>query len=79
MGSLAVTKTPGVCGGRACIAGTRITVWGLVFYRNQGLDERGILATIPTLTSEQFSAALRYAEENGEEIAQDIAENEADK
>jgi uncharacterized protein (DUF433 family) len=71
-----ITKTPGVCGGRACIAGTRITVWGLVSYQNLGLDERAILAAIPSLTPEQLSAALRYAEENAEEIAHDIAENE---
>ena len=25
-----VQKTPGLCGGRACIRRTRITVWGLV-------------------------------------------------
>jgi uncharacterized protein (DUF433 family) len=72
-----ITRTPGVCGGRACVAGTRITVWGLVAYRDLGLDECAILAAVPSLTSEQLSAALRYAEENASEIARDIAENEA--
>ncbi len=72
-----VTKTPGVCGGRACIAGTRITVWGLVAYRTLGLDERAILGAVPSLTAQQLSAALRYADENADEIAHDIAENEA--
>lgn len=71
-----ITRTPGVCGGRACIAGTRVTVWGLVSYRNLGLDEAAILAAVPSLTSEQLYAALRYAEEHAEEIALDIAENE---
>lgn len=71
-----ITKTAGVCGGRACITGTRITVWGLASYRNLGLDEQAILAAIPGLTSEQLSAALRYAEQNTDEIARDIAENE---
>ncbi len=73
----AITRTPGVCGGRACIAGTRITVWGLVAHKNLGLDERAILAAVPSLTPEQLSAALRYADENAAEIAHDIAENEA--
>ena len=74
-----ITKTAGVCGGRACIGGTRITVWGLVSHRNLGLDERAILAAVPQLTSDQLSAAFRYAEENADEIAHDIAENETDE
>ena len=75
-GSSKISQVTGVCGGRACIAGTRITVWGVVSYRKLGLDERAILAAVPSLTSEQLSAALRYAEEHVEEIARDIAENE---
>lgn len=71
-----ITKTAGICGGRACIAGTRITVWGLVSYRSLGLDERAILAAIPLLTSDQLAAAFRYADENADEIARDLAENE---
>ena len=69
----AITKTAGVCGGRACIAGTWITVWGLVSCRNLGLDERAILAAVPLLTSDQLAAAFRYADENADEIAHDLA------
>jgi uncharacterized protein (DUF433 family) len=72
---VAIVKTPGVCGGRACIAGTRLTVWGLVQYRKLGLDDDAILAAVPGLTREQLAAALRYAEERAEEIARDFAEN----
>jgi uncharacterized protein (DUF433 family) len=71
-----ITRTPGVCGGRACVAGTRITVWGLVAYRNLGLDDGAILARVPSLTPEQLAAAFDYAQQNAEEIARDIAENE---
>lgn len=71
-----ITKTAGICGGRACIAGTRITVWGLVSHRNLGLDERAILAAVPLLTSDQLAAAFRYADEHADEIAQDLADNE---
>ena len=73
----AITKTTGICGGRACIAGTRITVWGLVSYRKLGLDDRAILAAVPLLTSDQLAAAFRYADENADEIAHDLADNEA--
>lgn len=72
-----ITKTAGVCGGRACIAGTRITVWGLISYRALGLDERAILAAVPLLMSDQLAAAFRYADENADEIAHDLAKNEA--
>jgi len=30
-----ITKTPGVCGGDACVEGTRIPVWVLVQARNR--------------------------------------------
>lgn len=68
-----ITRTAGICGGRACVAGTRITVWGLVSHQNLGLDERAILAAVPLLTSDQLSAAFRYADENADEIAHDLA------
>jgi len=71
-----ITKTASLCGARACIAGTRITVWGLVSHRNLGLDERAILAAVPLLTSDQLAAAFRYADENADAIAHDLAENE---
>lgn len=70
----AISKMPGVCGGRACIAGTRITVWGLVEYRRLGLD--AILEATPGLSREQLAAALRYAEAHADEIARDIQDNQ---
>jgi uncharacterized protein (DUF433 family) len=72
----AIVKTPGVCGGRACVAGTRITVWGLVQHRQLGLNDDAILASIPALDREQLAAAFRYASEHAEEIAHDLAENQ---
>ena len=58
------------------VAGTRIPVWGLVAYRRLGLDDQAILEANPQLTAEDLTTALRYAEENADEIARDIAENE---
>ena len=34
-----VTKTPGVCGGKACIDGTRIRVNNVVFLHKSGAAE----------------------------------------
>src|ERR1700687_4171994 len=45
-----IVKSPGVCGGRACIRGTRITVWGLDAYKRQGLSDAEILRAVQGLT-----------------------------
>ncbi len=73
-----VQKTPGVCGGRACIRKTRITVWGLVNSRRLGLPDEQILENIVGLTPEDLQAAWDYYREHPAEIDEDIHENEAD-
>jgi uncharacterized protein (DUF433 family) len=73
-----VQKTPGVCGGRACIRNTRITVWGLVNSRRLGLTEEQILENIVGLTPEDLQAAWAYYAEHAAEIDEDIRDNEAD-
>lgn len=65
-----------MCGNQACIAGTRLTVWALIAYRNLGLDEPAILAAVPLLTPDQLADAFRYAVENADEVARDLAANE---
>jgi uncharacterized protein (DUF433 family) len=72
----AIAKTPGICGGRACVAGTRITVWGLVQCRQLGLGDDAILEATPGLDREQLAAAFLYAAEHSEEIARDLADNQ---
>ena len=49
-----IEKTPGVCGGDACIAKTRIPVWSLVNSRRLGMDEAEILYNFPTLNREDL-------------------------
>jgi len=71
-----ITKTPNVCGGRACIRGTRITVWGLVAYRRLGLADAEILRAVQGLTLADLRAGLEYAAAHAEEIDRDIRENE---
>ena len=48
--------TPGVCGGQARIRNTRIPVWTLVAYRQQGAPDEELLANYPGLTAEDLSA-----------------------
>ncbi len=71
-----IRKTPGVCGGRACVGRRRVTVWGLVESRNLGIDDERLLADFdPPLTRAELDAAWRYAAANPEEIARDLREN----
>jgi uncharacterized protein (DUF433 family) len=71
-----IQKTPGVCGGDACIRNTRITVWGLVQRREGGLSEAEILRRVPGLAQADLEAAWSYYEGNRPEIEQAIRDNE---
>jgi uncharacterized protein (DUF433 family) len=71
-----VEKTPGVCGGDACIRKTRITVWGLVEWQKLGLSDTGILEHHPDLTPADLEVAWEYYEHHREEIEQAIRDNE---
>ena len=71
-----IRKTPGVCGGNACIRNTRITVWGLVVWKRLGMPENEMIAEIQGLTREDVAAAWRYAEAHPEEIETAVRENE---
>jgi type III restriction enzyme len=71
-----IQKTPGVCGGDACIRNTRITVWGLVQRRQQGLSDAEVLRRVPGLTPADLEAAWDYYERSHEEIEQAIRDNE---
>jgi uncharacterized protein (DUF433 family) len=73
-----ITKTPGVCGGDACVRGHRIPVWVLMSYRWQGLSDADLLNAYPSITSDDLRAAWEYAAENPEEIEKAIRENEDD-
>jgi uncharacterized protein (DUF433 family) len=70
-----IAKTPGVCGGRACIRATRITVWGLVAHRRLGMSDAAILEGVRGLTTEDLQAAWEYAAAHPAEIEEDIRQN----
>ncbi len=57
-----ITKTPGVCGGRACVAGHRIRVFDIyVQTTHWKLSPQKILEAYPQLSLAQIHAALAYA------------------
>jgi uncharacterized protein (DUF433 family) len=75
--SRGITKTPGICGGTACITNTRIPVWTLIEARTLGYSEADLLTSYPTLTATDLTQAWIYAETHPEEIAAAIQLNEA--
>ena len=73
-----IEKTPGVCGGDACIRQTRITIWGLVNARRLGYTEADLLESYPNLYASDLVNAWAYAEAYPHEIETAIRENEED-
>jgi uncharacterized protein (DUF433 family) len=68
-----ITKTPGVCGGRACIAGHRVRVLDIAIWREQqGLTPDEIVSQIPSITLADVHAALAYYYDHREEIQDEI-------
>ena len=70
-----IEKRDGVCGGSACIHSTRIAVWTLVVFRQEGVEDRQILSWYPSLTQQDLDDAWLYYEEHPEEIDQEIYSN----
>lgn len=68
--------TPGVCGGDACVAHTRIPVWALVRARQLGVSDDEILADYPALSHHDIDNAWAYYKLHQAEIERQIASNE---
>ena len=73
-----ITKTPGVCGGRACIAGHRIRVMDIVaWHERRGYSVEKIVAELfPSITRADVHAALAYYFDHIEEIEKDFQNDE---
>jgi uncharacterized protein (DUF433 family) len=72
-----ITKTPGVCGGRACIAGHRIRVLDIVvLHERRGLSPEEIVYQYPSITLADVHAALAYYFDHREEIQADSQKDE---
>ncbi|MCL2152481.1 MAG: DUF433 domain-containing protein [Oscillospiraceae bacterium] len=56
-----ITHDVGIMGGKACIAGTRITVGMILMQISEGTTINELLAEYPNLTVADISEALRYA------------------
>ena len=65
-----ITKTPGVCGGKACIAGTRIRVMDIVvcIEVNKYHPEHIIAEVYPDITVADVFAALAYYHDHRDEM-----------
>ena len=73
-----IQKTAGVCGGNARIRDTRIPVWSLVSFHQQGAPDDYLLRNYPGLTQEDLQAAWSYYNQHREEIDRVIADEEDD-
>jgi uncharacterized protein (DUF433 family) len=71
-----ITSSPGVCGGKACIKGTRIPVWVLERARQLGATDVQLLEMYPELGREDLRNAWRYVDSYKEEVERQIRENE---
>lgn len=64
-----IEKTPGVCGGRACIVGHRIRVQDIVtWHEYRGYSPEEIVEMFPGVSLADVYAALTYYFDNRQEI-----------
>ena len=72
-----ITKTPGVCGGRACIAGHSIRVMDVVVWHEmRGYCPDEIVDMFPGITLADVYAALAYYFDNREEIQDEFRKSD---
>lgn len=68
-----IEKTPGLCGGRACIAGHRIRVMDIVvWHEKRGYCPDEIVEMFPGIALADVYAALAYYFDHRQEIADDF-------
>ena len=56
-----INHDAGIMGGKACIAGTRITVGMILMQISEGSSIRDLLTQYPLLTEDAIAQAMRYA------------------
>jgi uncharacterized protein (DUF433 family) len=79
MATTKIRKTPGICGGAACIGRTQIPVWQLVALRSQGCSDQNLLSDYPQLSKDDLKAAFTYYAQNTEEIDDAIAAENSER
>jgi uncharacterized protein (DUF433 family) len=75
-GEALIEKTPGVCGGKACLGTTRIGVWLMIAYMKDGASDNDIFEGYPTVSPQDLAAAREYYRLHPEEIDEAIRKNE---
>jgi uncharacterized protein (DUF433 family) len=71
-----ISSTPGVCGGSACIAGTRIRVQDIVIRTELAESADDIVRAYPHISLADVHAALAYYHDNRATIDQEIQDEE---
>ncbi len=71
-----IESRPDVCGGEACVVGSRIPVWLLENARRRGVSEQALLAAYPSLRAEDLVNSWNYARSHATEIDRQIRDNE---
>ncbi len=73
-----IAKAPGVCGGKACIAGTRVRVMDIVVLLKRGLPPAEMLEHYSSrpLTLAEVHSALAYYYDHRAEIEADLRNDE---
>jgi uncharacterized protein (DUF433 family) len=73
VGKSHITKTPGLCGGRACIAGHRVRVQDIVvWHEKRGYSPDEIVDLFPGITLADVYAALAYYFDQRQEIDEEF-------
>jgi uncharacterized protein (DUF433 family) len=76
LGIRGIERTPGVCGGSACIAGTRIPVWLLEDARRTDFNDAEILESYPSLTKSDLLNAWAYVAAHRQEIEDELRQRD---
>ena len=72
-----IERAPARCGGKPCVAGTRIRVWDIyVWHELQGQSAEEIVHQYPQLCLASVHAALAYFWDNQAEIRNQMKESE---
>jgi uncharacterized protein (DUF433 family) len=68
-----ISKTAGVCGGRACVAGHRVRVADIVaWHEKRAYSADEIVDLFPGISLADVHAALAYYFDNRQEIEEDL-------
>ena len=73
-----ITRTPGVCGGRAQVAGTGVSVRRIAGWYKMGQSPEEIADQYGNLTLAQVYAALAFYHANQHAIDAELADEEAE-